>query len=307
MKIVIFSYYSGQTQRGVETWAVNLKEKLPSNFDIDIISGRKKVIYTSEKLVYFGLNFFQYLAKLRSSDIVIPTNGSIQTFLCRLGTWAFGKPLIVFGHSGPGADDKWNLLCSPNVFVAFSESQKRWAEKYKLPWTKVALIHHAVDISKFKPKNKPKKKIVLCVAANIADKRVYLVEQAVNKLPGFKFMAVGKGNPVEASHEKMPGVYRKADVFCFVPKSHEAFGLVFLEAMASNLPVVTTDDTTRREIVGNAGLFVKRPENISELARAIKRAYDTNWGDKPRRQAETFSWDIIFKEYEKLFVDSTHH
>lgn len=308
MKIVIFSFYSGLIDRGVETWAENLRSKIREEFEIEIVGGKGGAVDWLSKFILFSKNVFENLDAIKGADVVIPTNGSVQTFLCRLLTWVFGKPLIVFGHSGPGADDKWNLLCMPNVFVAFSTYQKKWAEKYRLPFTKIKLIYHAVDTDKFKPANRrPRKKIILTVAAAIPDKRVGLVREAVSRLDGYKFVGVGKGNDKEVAFEKINKEYRKADVFCFVPKSHEAFGLVFLEAMASGLPIVTIDDKTRREIVGDAGVFVKNPENTVELATAIKMAYETNWGDKPRKQALNFSWDKVISRYEELFECYRHH
>ncbi|MEK7550196.1 MAG: glycosyltransferase family 4 protein [Patescibacteria group bacterium] len=290
MKIAILSFYSGINNRGAETWAEEVKNNL--NSEVEIFT-----------------KFWDSLKYWTNFDVVIPTNGHWQVFLCRLVTWVKGKPMVVFGHSGLGADDKWNLLCSPDVFVAFSTYQKQWAEKFKLPWTKVVMIPHAVDIKRFTPaKTKPKrsplsggKNIILFVGANTPSKRIELVKEAVEFIPDAEFLAVGKGNPIETSFNKMPEIYKKADVFCFVPHPWEAFGLVFLEAMASNLPVVTTDDPIRREIVADAGIFVDSPKNPKELSEAIRKALKINWSDKPRGQAENFSWDKIRIKYEELF------
>lgn len=309
MKVVILSFYSGLINRGAETWAISLKEKIGQEFDIEIFGGERfgtKINWNRKNYNYWRFFLLRHaistFPKWIKSDVVIPINGTVQTFFCRIVTWLVGKPMIVFGHSGLGADDRVNLLCSPNVFVAFSTFQKEWAEKYKLPWTKVVMIPHAVDTEMFKPsKKKIRENLVLCVAANTPDKRVDLVRGAVEKIPAATFMAVGKGNEYEYSYNEMPKVYRQAKVFCFVPKSHEAFGLVFLEAMASGLPVVTIDDAVRREIVGKAGLFVKNPEDATLLAQAIKEALLRNWGDLPRKQAEKFSWQKIVKMYEDLF------
>ena len=281
MKISILSFNNDKQIRGAEVWAKTLKEKLEDKYEIEIFSS-------------FG--------KWRPCDINIPINGRWQVFVCRILTWIHGKPMIVFGHSGLGADDKWNLLCSPNVFVAFSNPQKEWAEKFKLPWTKVVMIPHAVDLDRFIPaKQKPNKKVVLCVAANTPNKRVDFVEKAVQLIPGAKFMAVGKGNPIEASFDEMSEIYKMADIFCFVPQPWEAFGLVFLEALTSNLPIVTINDSVRKEIVGEAGILIDNPEDPKELSNAIKKALKINWDDKPRRQAEKFSWELLISKYVQLF------
>lgn len=260
-------------ERGVETWAENLK----ANFsEIQIISGPRSYI-----------PFFW-----KSFDVVIPTNGRFQILLARL----FCRKIIVFGHSGPGADDKWNLWCNPNVFIAFSNFQANWAKRFKLPWTKVVTIPHAVNLQMFIPMFTKKTVDVLCVAANSPNKRVNLVRLAVKDLK-----VVGSGQADQVPFKKMPLIYNQARVFCFVPQPWEAFGLVLLEAMACNLPVVTIDDPIRREIVGNAGIFVKNPENIVELSAAVEKALKKDWRAKPRKQAEKFSWHKIAKKYIKLF------
>lgn len=281
MKIAILSFYSGHINRGVETWAKELQKHSKKFADVNIISG-------------LSIYFFW---KLIDAKIIVSTGGRFEIIFTRIWTWVLGKQLLVFSHSGPGADDKWNLWCSPNIFISFSHSQAIWANKFKLPWTRIVVIPHAVDTSFFVTnKNIKKTTEVLCVAANNPDKRVDLVRKAVKNL-----MVVGSGQEIEVAYSKMPNVYQRAKVFCFVPQPWEAFGLVFLEAMACNLPVVTIDDPVRREIVGDAGVFVKNPENVKELASAIKLALATDWADKPRKQALKFSWDKIAVQYEKLF------
>jgi len=94
---------------------------------------------------------------------------------------------------------------------------------------------------------------------------------------------------IRAEREKIAGYYRAADIFTLVSKSGEAFGNVYLEAMACNLPVVATDDATRHEIVGQAGLFVN-PNNIPDYAKALGYALEIKFNSKPREQAEKFSW-----------------
>jgi len=106
---------------------------------------------------------------------------------------------------------------------------------------------------------------------------------------------------VGVKYEDMPSVYRACDVFVFLQRSSEAFGIVYLEAMASGLPVVAADDSARREIVGDAGVFVDDSGNVDGLGEAIEKALETDWGMRPRGQAKNFSWDKIAVQYEKVF------
>lgn len=63
--------------------------------------------------------------------------------------------------------------------------------------------------------------------------------------------------------------YRRADIFC-LPSVQENFGLVFVEAMASGLPIVATTAAAIPEVVpsGQAGLLVP-PGDIEALAAAL--------------------------------------
>jgi glycosyltransferase involved in cell wall biosynthesis len=75
--------------------------------------------------------------------------------------------------------------------------------------------------------------------------------------------------------------------------------------MACGLGVVVNNDPIRREIVGNAGFFVN-PTNINKYSQALEKALKTDWGSKPRKQAEKFDWDKIAEKYNVLFKKLTH-
>ena len=162
----------------------------------------------------------------------------------------------------------------------------------------------------------------MSVGAFTEQKRHNLVIKAVSKLDNVNLIIAGGGGDkkedikilgekllgkdrfelFQVDHNKMPEIYQRADAFTLASKPYESFGIVLVEAMASGLPVVATDDPIRREIVGDAGLFVD-PENVEEYASTLEKALSINWGDKPRRQAVKFDWDKIAESYEKLFED----
>lgn len=68
------------------------------------------------------------------------------------------------------------------------------------------------------------------------------------------------------SYEEMPKEYQQADIFIAPSKRtktwEEQYGMVFLEAMASGLPIVTYDTGAIKEIVEEAGIIC--PENNRE-------------------------------------------
>lgn len=64
-----------------------------------------------------------------------------------------------------------------------------------------------------------------------------------------------------------------ADLF-FLPSKHEAFGMVFLEALASGLPVVTSACGGQTDIVANQVGATAPPDDPEALADALRRVVD---------------------------------
>jgi len=282
-------------------------------------------------LNYYGLRVKRFTVKVLKqiaddTQIVFPTNGQWQSLLCSFWAKIHGKKVVISGQSGAGFDDKINIYTFPDIFFGLTDFQVSWAKRIN-PFVKVEKIPNGVDLSKFTFKsqtfkNKKTKKIktILCVAAFDEWKRQDLLIKAVSKLKDTKLILVGKGAE-EAKlkslgdkllpgrfeiksfkHSDMPKVYKEADLFSFPTVPWESFGIVLVEAMASNLPIVCTNDPVRREIVGDAGIFID-PDKTEDYAKALKAALNTNWGNKPRKQAEKFSWDEIARRYEEIFVN----
>jgi alpha-maltose-1-phosphate synthase len=106
-----------------------------------------------------------------------------------------------------------------------------------------------------------------------------------------------------APHAEIPAIMRQCDVFVF-PSYFEGFGLVILEAMATGLPIITTDATAGPDLIsipGEGGWIIPTGEvealeeamrhclahqremhAVGEVGRAIAsqydwRAYGQNW------------------------------
>ena len=307
MKIAILNKYQNRVARGAETFVFELSNRLSEHYKVDVIAD------------------INYLNLLKGKyDVIIPTNGRFQVVLVRIISLLTGAKMIVSGQSGMGWDDKVNLYSCPNAFVALSKKALAWAKEVN-PRVKSLYIPNGVDLTKFNPKGKVyktriKKPVVLCGGAFTPQKRMDLSIKAVAKLPGVSLLMVGGGGELRGElerygekilgkdrfellsvpFEKMPEIYRAADVFTLPSRPSESFGNVLVEAMATNLPVVATNDPVRSGIVGEAGLLVD-PTDTKAYAKAIEKALNQNWEGKPREQAKKFSWDEIAKKYEDLF------
>ena len=66
----------------------------------------------------------------------------------------------------------------------------------------------------------------------------------------------------------LPALYQGAAMLVF-PSLYEGFGMPLLEAMASGLPVVASDTSSHREVLGEEAVFVS-PHDPDSLARALK-------------------------------------
>jgi glycosyltransferase involved in cell wall biosynthesis len=102
------------------------------------------------------------------------------------------------------------------------------------------------------------------------------------------------------THQQMPQVYRSSQVFTLASASSEAFGIAYLEALASGLPVVAPDDRLRREILGPHGIYIKDVADIEEYAASLRQALKKTTFC-PKEWLKQFSWDVIANQYQKLF------
>jgi glycosyltransferase involved in cell wall biosynthesis len=351
LKIVFLSFYSGEVYRGVEIYVHNLANEFNKlGHDVTVFQNGPKARNSAYKTVSINLKidwnkkssegkskipFIDYWANIIASftkralsqlpedmDILIPTNGSLQSLYSKVWTMRHKAKLIISGQSGLGWDDRWNTWMFPNTFVGLTAYQTRWAKKAN-PFVKVVTIPNGVDYNKFANENEIHhfelpRPIVLSAGALVDIKRHECTIKAIAGLNKGSLVLVGKGELfdqlkdlgnkllpgrfaiLDVNHADMPKIYKAADVFAFATSAWESFGIVLLEAMAAGLPVVATDDPIRREIVGNSGIFVD-PIRTKSYTRAIKDVLSKKWGQIPQQQAKKFDWDTIAQKYQDLF------
>lgn len=309
MRIAILSRYQGINNRGAESFVYELSTRLKRTHNVEILTNHNS---DNLSLVFSG-----------KYDLVIPMNGRTQVLKASLGRLIDGKyKILIIGQSGIGRDDLWNIIVGkPDVFVALTKKATKWAKAFA--WgSKVAHIPNGVDTKKFNPDGDKLNfnlagPIILSVGALEWYKGHQLVIKAASALKDVSLVIVGDGSQkkkleemgnqmlkdrfkiLKTSYENMPSIYRSADVFTLPSWSREAFGIVYLEAMASNLPVVAPDYPTRREIIGDAGLYTD-VNNIESYAQTLQQSLQIRWGNKPRKQADKFSWEVIAKRYNEI-------
>jgi len=161
--------------------------------------------------------------------------------------------------------------------------------------------------------------VVVCASALVPYKRVDLTIKAVAKTKNLSLLILGDGQlhglidtlgkrllgkrylRMVVPYAQIPSYYRAANVFTLASKT-EAFGISYVEAMACNLPVVTTADDSRAEIIGPAGILTN-PDNIEQYTKDLELAAKTNYKNVPYMQALKFSWNKVAQRYSDLIQE----
>lgn len=99
--------------------------------------------------------------------------------------------------------------------------------------------------------------------------------------------------------EDLAALYSSALVFVY-PSLYEGFGLPPLEAMQCGIPVITSNNSSLPEVVGNAGLMLEATD-LNGLCQGILNLYQqpalrAELSQKSLAQAQKFSWERFIEE-----------
>ncbi|ELS03927.1 glycosyltransferase, MSMEG_0565 family [Xenococcus sp. PCC 7305] len=117
--------------------------------------------------------------------------------------------------------------------------------------------------------------------------------------------------PGVMSDQDIPVLYRCADAFVF-PSVKEGWGLVLLEAIASGLPVITSNIAPFTEFLSSQQALLVKPHSSNAIAQAMLDILDKNLAQQLIRNSKAipsqYSWQksaqIHLKLYQKLKQDA---
>ena len=109
--------------------------------------------------------------------------------------------------------------------------------------------------------------------------------------------------------QEMPAIYLLGDVFVAPSQLEEGLGLVFLEASACGLPIISTRQGGIPEVVVHekTGLLLAKKDDVSELSEKIlgllrEPEVRRQLGEEGRQYMEDhFSWTRIAEATERLY------
>ena len=281
--------------------------------------------YAWEDMTFAPSLFRRY--RPHSYDVTVTCNYPFSNFVLRRPVLSGKRPIHIFiteNGDWPARSNKSEfryfgcdgLICTnPDYYKA---NKDRWP---------CALIPNGIDLARFQqgpaerklldlPDDRP---IVLMVSALSPSKRVLEGIEAVSRVPDCHMVVAGDGplreevgaharallpgrfTGITVSPDEMPAVYRSASLFLHMSLD-EAFGNVFLEAMACGLPVVAHDLPRYRWIMGDVERFVDSLK-IDDVAAAIVEGLKEQTPQIRIRNAnvDRFNWPRLADQYRAFF------
>ena len=214
--------------------------------------------------------------------------------------------------------------------IANSKNLKELSEKI-FNTNNIPIIHNGIDINEFKPVIDKSIFNILFVGRLIKRKGIiYLIEafkEISYEYQNCKLTIVGSGPEWEyferfckqtefrtkvefietMKHDDIAAIYQNAHLFV-LPSLEESLANVILEAMASGLPIITTN-TGAAELIDGNGVIVDR-KNHKQIKEAIIQYLDNpemlrKHGLQSRKIAEKMSWKATAKEYINIYNSIT--
>lgn len=259
---------------------------------------------------------------------------------------ACGAPQVVslWGGDLPGHEKRFGLLhrlMHPIVGRVLRKVPARVVNSQGLcdravsifPKLDFAVIPNGIDRDLFHPPDQPHDGVptVLFVSRLIERKGLHLLLSALGTLlqegVEFRVLVIGDGPMREKleqqtaalgltdrttflgliDHGRLPELYRQGDIFC-LPSASEGMASVVLEALATGLPIVTTDVPGTSELVtdGYNG-FVAPIGDADALVAPLRRLltdreFRREQGLRSRERSADFSWTVMAERYLALYA-----
>lgn len=293
-------------------------------------------------LTFIVQAFFLYLYLfLRGKRYdVLSIHFSLEAFLARFLKLVFGVPYVMV----LAGDTPLELMEGKRAdgAIQISEFMNEQSKKYGYS---ARVIPKGFDLERFRPdlpieeiKNKHKikdhDKTLLAVCRMDPRKNLATLLKALDIIVNkkghreYKLILVGDGierrmlkeivadleleenvtfvGSVPNSSPLLPRYYALADLF-ILPTLYEGFGWVYLEAMASGTPILTTNVGSNPEIVGGVGELIE-PKDPELLANCIQDLMnDPAQLEKMRKKgidrSRSYSWEALIPKYEKFYSE----
>jgi glycosyltransferase involved in cell wall biosynthesis len=227
------------------------------------------------------------------------------------------------------------LKKADRIIVINNETKKLLVER-RIEEQKIIIIPPGIDTGKFQlvhKKEKEKNTIEILSTGSLTKRKgmdvtIRALPEIVKYYKDIVLRIVGDGPQLEnlkalvnelkvadyvvfeglVFHNEMPSFYNRADIFVSMSRA-ESWGQMYLEAMSSGLPIITTKNKGSNEIIedGKFGYLIEQEDHLA-LAQKIlylttHRNIREKFGDRARKQVEAqYDWEkVVIPKYLSLF------
>ena len=222
----------------------------------------------------------------------------------------------------------------PHITTVSENSRRDISSAFNIPQRRIRVVLNGIDAEIFKPKPAISREAFHLITTASADQPlkgtqhlIPAVAQLAARYPDLRLTFIGAPKPggkteklieqsglsehIEFHHglsfAEIVDLYARASV-AVVPSEYEGFGFPAGEAMACEVPVVSTDGGALPEVVGTAGIIVPS-KNPNALADAIGYLFD-NPQERLRlsragrqRIVDRFSWARAAREFTQHYQE----
>ena len=254
--------------------------------------------------VFHGLN--QRLPATRARRMI----GTFHDLFVLTGDYSTAEFRQRFAEQAKEAAGRAERIIAVSEFTASQVCERLGVERER-----IRVIHHGVNPTSGGPPH-ARENLVLSVGAVQRRKNTRRLVEAFEGMPaGWRLVlagSMGHGSEeivsrIQASRrsadieltgyldaETLEQLYARASIFAF-PSLDEGFGMPVLEAMASGVPVITSNRSALPEVAGDAALLVD-PAEVEQIADGLLRlAADgdlrANLIERGLERARQFTWE----------------
>lgn len=332
----------GMDRMKFDIYVLSLNAKKNSVIEHKMEEAGIRIRYLDTSTKYFDPGTMFLLSKIIREwqpDVV-----HIHTYVLKMAAYALWRNkvrhIVHTIHVPPEVEFRG---CSKGAFLALYQKlgivaaavSKTVQESAVLVYRKkeVRLIYNGVDLHRFECRREYTRTgnevRFLNISRFMQEKRHDVMIEAfarvVTEYPGVTFSFVGSGKLMEAAKQKVfecglennvmfhgarediSDVLREHDVFV-LGSDYEGFGLVLAEAMASGMPLITTEVGIVREWQKNKyGLVVPQndPEAMAEAMLLMLRSSEMQQtcGEAGRTDATAYDLAVTIAQYEQLYQE----
>lgn len=302
--------------------------------------------WTQREIISYSCQAYKYIKKVKKQkkyDLIHAFFG----VPCGAIAYRFRKeiPYIVSsrGSDVPGFNERFSsqyIFLKPIIrrvwrnaaaVIANSQGLKELALKTDRN-AKIDIIYNGVNIEDFSRRdNRESGDITILTVARLIKRKgiddlIRAVPAIAKERQNIKLRIIGEGNmenelkslaqKLEIAkyieflgyipHNEISNYYSSSDIFV-LPSKNEGMSNTVLEAMASGLPIITTDTGGTRELINENGIIIPS-EDSGAISNAVLRFINDrklreNMGIKSRKIAESMSWKNVAKEYYRIYEE----